>query len=212
MHRIIQLPPIDHPKVARAADAYRKLGQEQQTLTRQRAKLDAERQQALRADREAYAAALRAGKDEPSKRAVTPVADRLEQIGRRIDAIDLALDGAFAELVEVARAHRGEWTKRAGADTATRRQAATDAVVAAGVALAAYSEAASREGFALEFPERTKLGGGETFVRGLTSPNGSPYAAGEVIAAVAAALAPSPAPDARTVLAAQPDPLIERVA
>lgn len=81
------------------------------------AALQSELQQAGQADREAYAAAIAAGKDEPVRK-VEQLAIRIEAEQRRVDACVLAVEKVGAELDKLRAENRSAWRKEALAEIA----------------------------------------------------------------------------------------------
>jgi DNA repair exonuclease SbcCD ATPase subunit len=72
--------------------------------------LQDERQEAAQDDREAYAAAIAAGQDEPVRK-VEQLAIRIEAEQRRVDACVLAVERASAELDRLRAVNRSVWHK-----------------------------------------------------------------------------------------------------
>jgi hypothetical protein len=86
------------------------------------AALQSELQHAEQADREAYAAAIAAGKDEPVRK-VEQLAIRIEAEQRRVDACVLAVEKAGAELNKLRAENRSAWRKEALAKIAEAHSA-----------------------------------------------------------------------------------------
>ncbi len=108
--RRVELPPtISNRKVSAAAKEYQRLVADHQAAATVAHDLEEGRREAVEADRRAYAAAIRAGKDDPGQVATTTVDSELLEIRRRESALEHAVTEARNELVATVDQNRGEW-------------------------------------------------------------------------------------------------------
>ena len=85
---------------------------------------------AEQADREAFAAALAAGRDEP-ERAATALAGELERLQRRVEACQLAVTACEGEIVQLRTEHGPGWLREAQTEFTRAREAYEQALAAA---------------------------------------------------------------------------------
>jgi hypothetical protein len=181
----IHLPPAPWPELQKAKDEYERLRGERKATEKRLGGLRGKRHHAEQADRLALAQALKDGTKEPSEDKIEKIDKEVLACNRRLEALEIALDNAEVELIEVLDLHRDEWLEEVSAnvDEAYGKYAeAVEALVGASDAIS-YQWALFR--WVRFFPEtemsfRTRGG----VVAGLKAPNGDPYFAHEVLAAL----------------------------
>ena len=113
--------------VRKAIEEREKLEAELTQAGERLAALQGELQQAAKDDREAFAAAIAAGKDEPPRK-VEQLTVRIEAEQRRVDALVLAVENANAKLDTLRAENRSAWHKDTLAQIA-RAHAAYEEVI-----------------------------------------------------------------------------------
>jgi hypothetical protein len=121
------LNPVDLARkrwkpVRKALEHCEELGLELSQVGERLAALRGELSQAKEADREAYAAAIAAGRDEPARQA-EQLAIRIEAEQRRFDACVTAVENANAKLDKLRAENRSAWRKEALAKIAEAHSA-----------------------------------------------------------------------------------------
>jgi len=110
----VGLPPLEQfpDSIRPIAVEYAKLGEEYQATARRRPELEQERRNAELLDNQAYADALREGRRDPGPVNVRQVEAEQVAVRRRRDALALAIDSAYADLVAAIQRERAAWRKQ----------------------------------------------------------------------------------------------------
>lgn len=191
------LPPsIDVPAVAEAADHYRKIHGEHSAAADQLRDLEERRQQAVEADRAAYASAIRAGKADPGQKAVEKLDAEMLATRRRTEALAVAVEDAEAELRAAIGTAKDEWSALLDRQAAESRDHYDSALAALEGAVEQLREVNGIASWLNRFPaERMPYKpGGPSAVRSLVSPNGAGYFVGAVLEAMRSVNEPHPSP------------------
>lgn len=155
--------------------------------------LAGQRAQAAELDRQAYADALRRGKDDPGAEQAARLEDEIAAAQRKVDALQRALLDVWQEAVALVEKERKPWLS----DLNERREAARKRLIELTDALNANrQETAELNTLAawLANPGTAKAHGSGR-VRALTAPNGEPMQWDELVAALRAeAEIPTPRP------------------
>ena len=195
----LDLPPsIDQREVSKAAKQYRDLRERHRVESQNLVEAEHERDAAVIEDRDAYAAAIRAGRKDPGQLKTSKATEKVEAKRREVEALEAAATDAHNELVKEIEQHREAWSAKVAERIDERRAAvrsAIDAVVAANQAL--------RDDLALSswldgFPDaRYRAGTGA--VPALRSANGDPFAFEQVVSALRETIDPPEQPVAPNV-------------
>jgi seryl-tRNA synthetase len=182
---------LPHPKVTKLAEKARELHAQLRTAKRDVAALEDERGQAVAADRNAYAAAIRAGKADPG----TPHADaadhELAAARRRLDALHLATDQLMDELIQCFRDEHDQLSARTADLAAAAAATFTDALAQLRRAGDNLAHANAAVACVDRWPGRSRaFAATQPFVLDVRHPNGEPYRLGEVIDALSGVTRP----------------------
>jgi len=199
--RALSLPPVEHlPKpVAKAAAEHVALVAREQSAATALLALENARRSAVDADRDAYAAALRAGKADPGTPKTVEYDAEIVKAHRLVEGLTTAVASSTDEVLAAVARARPTWqadTARAEVEARTRYLEAIDALDRARTCLV---EARS-VGAWLEGPADSRYKTWSPPVRGLPAPHGGPTNFGDVIAALTADLPAAPAPTAAPAL------------
>ena len=193
----LRLPTTLHPKVRKVASEFSQLKTQLDAELQRLDDLGQDRQRAEETDRLNYAAAIRAGKEDPGIAAVDNVDQAITATRRKIEALEIAVADSRKEVMAAIERHREAWL----ADIDNRVDAAATAFRVAVEAMAeAHAEAAEAltlRTWLTSYPRLNwKPGGGS--VRGLVRQNGEPTSWATVVDALrthADALVPTPRAD-----------------
>ena len=107
----VHLPAtISNAKVAKAADEYARLRAELDAEQLRLINLDQARAEAEQADRDAFAAALRSGSDDPGTGAVEQADRAIASSRRRVEALEQAVADSRRALLSTIEAERPRWS------------------------------------------------------------------------------------------------------
>jgi hypothetical protein len=139
-------PATGNTAVDVAVDELRRLEADLRAARTQMRDLEASRRKVVEADRDALAAAIRAGKPDPGQKATTDHAAKLAETTRRAAALKTAVVSQERELTALLRQHAGEMAGRHAAEAAAtrKRAAAALAELRAAAEVATQAEALSR--------------------------------------------------------------------
>ena len=110
----VVLPEVEWKPLRQAKAAYEGVVAEKRATSKRLEELAATRSAAIAADRAALAAAIRSGSERPDDTQVQAVDAEITAAQRDMEALELALDLAEQELVEVVSQHRKRWLRSAG--------------------------------------------------------------------------------------------------
>ncbi len=210
MTQIMSLPNLEElgmaaamPDVAKAIAEYERLQARHSGASADLHELLQARPAAIEADRTAYAAALRAGRDDPGEAALSKLNTRVTAASRKSEALALAVQSAAKDIADAVDKRRPELAYDVDEIIGRDHEALQEAVTrweAARTTLAAHR---ALRGWIGSFPARTK------FVPGATPPigdligrNGDPISHSEI----AAALRVDAEPQSGLILPSEPDP------
>lgn len=108
---VLSLPQTPWEEFETAAKAYRELVAERNVTSRRVGALENDRQRAIHQDRDALARAIREGKPDPGNKKIEQIEKEAEACRRRVEALDLALDTAESELIDILDEHRRDWAE-----------------------------------------------------------------------------------------------------
>jgi hypothetical protein len=155
--------------VRKALEEQEKLGLELTQAAERLAALQDQLQQAGQADREAYAAAIAAGKAEPVRKA-EQLAIRIEAEQRRVDACVTAVENANAKLDKLRAENRSAWSKDALALIAEKHLAYEESIRRLAECREALADAVALHGWIADgigvSPIRDALSGRTTTING----------------------------------------------
>lgn len=134
-------------------------------------------------DRDALAAAIRAGGEDPGDSVVAGVAADLEAARRLHGATEAAVGSAYVDLVAVMEEHRRAWAGRLNRRVEERRVRLAKAVEALADAQEDYAATMGLRAWAERFPT-IKAPRVAWRLEGLASPNGDGYSAAAVLVAL----------------------------
>src|SRR3954469_8165551 len=105
----LHLPPAPWPELKKAKEEYERLRAERKATEKRLGGLRGKRHHAEHADRVALAQALKDGTKEPGEDKIEKIDKEILACNRRLEALEIALDTAEVELVEVLDLNRDEW-------------------------------------------------------------------------------------------------------
>jgi DNA repair exonuclease SbcCD ATPase subunit len=194
----IEIPPAHvRPRIPAIAEAVTEVEQLRQRLRTERqelVELEHGRDAAAEQDTAAQAAALRAGKPDPGRKAEAKAAKAIESKAPTITALERAVEDAEAELAAAVQEHTAKYREQLQDAAEAERAKARELLDGLMATLAERQEvlalrswlAAPTHGF-----NPGKFTGG---VAGLLRPNGEEFRIDELVTAVAAALDPPKPP------------------
>jgi hypothetical protein len=150
------LPPAERmPEGVRsAAEQYVRLGQEYRAAAQRRQELEHEHRMAERTDSQVYADALREGRKDPGPVNVRKVEAEQVAVRRKREALALAVEDAYADLLRAVDQARKSWREQLDAEMASARSAYRDSIQALAAARDAFFQIAAVLGWLSGFPER----------------------------------------------------------
>ncbi|MBA3431386.1 MAG: hypothetical protein H0U16_07885 [Actinobacteria bacterium] len=197
IRRALELPKAARwPKLKGVVATYERLRHEQRAEQARYHELNRRLDVGRAEDRDAFARALKAGKDDPGTSAAEAVADEIEQSKRKLEAFDVAIRQAEADVVQAVEANRTKWAGDAGEGVDAARGEFLVAVAKLEVASEKLAEAQALETWVKGFPHSAKsVRVVQSPVEGLRKPSGESYLVPEVVAALRAAMGPPAAKD-----------------
>ncbi len=168
----IQALGLDWPELAKIAADIARLDRDLCDTDARLGRLTGELQGARLADREAYAAALLEGKDEPKTSAAAKLDREREELQKRKEALDTALRKLYGEQAAIVREHAAEWQDRILEKLPGTRRRMEQASAAVLAAVEQLNTLASLYNWTVtpELPFRRKPRVGEVFLLGRTVP------------------------------------------
>jgi hypothetical protein len=183
----ITLPQTEWPELQAATEGYNRLKAERKATQQRLGGLRHRRERAVEADRVALAQAIREEKPDPGDKTVEKFDKELLACNRRLEALEVALDEAEVELIDVIDRHRNEWLEQAEAKLDSAYETYAEAIET----LAAAGDAVAREWglvrWIKNFPEEEvayRVRG--SYVIGLKATHGDPYSLFQIIEALRA--------------------------
>jgi hypothetical protein len=181
----IQLPDTEWAELQKAVVEYRTLQRERKVAGHRLDSLERDRQKAVETDKQALSKWLRdQSGPEPKANAAEKVAKEIEACKRRYDALDLALDTAGVELIDLVDEHRKEWLEEVEVSLEASRGRYEEAVEALHEARVAMSREFALRRWITQFPDVVSFRTVVPVVRTLPSLNGDPYLWDQVRAAL----------------------------
>lgn len=151
------LPPeIPHKRIAAAADEYTRRQEEFQTVRQDEVELEQTREQAVEADRQAYADAVEAGKPDPGPKHAKAHEDKLADAVRRSEAVEVALERSHDRLLAAADEHRDELRAAVEKRVSQSRAALTSAIDEATARHADLQHALALSAWVKDFPGKAR--------------------------------------------------------
>ncbi len=201
--RPLALPPVEHlPKaVAKVAAEHATLVEREQAAAQTLLTLENARRVAVNADRDAFAQALRTGKDDPGTPKTAEYDAEIAKARRLAEGLTTAVAASTDEVLAAVARARPAWQVDAAQREVDARTRYLEAVDALNRARGALVQARS-VGAWLEGPADSRYKTWSPPVRGLPAPHGGPTNFGDVVAALAGDLpavptaAPAAAPPA----------------
>ena len=182
----IVLPDTEWPELQEAVDEYRKLQAARKAAAGELDKLTNDLGRAVQQDRAAHAAAIREGKPDPGGKAVEKIEKDIIACKRRYEALDVALEDAEIELLDVRDKNNERWLEEIDGSLGQVREeyeGAIDALVEKRLALA---RSQSLRRWVVNFPAQASYRFVVPGVRKIVSPNGEPYFFNEIESALRA--------------------------
>lgn len=169
MPKTLSLPDLaeldlDWPDLAALIVEYRKLADAHRTASSALSGLLDSRPAAIEADRTAYAAAIRAGKDDPGEAALAKLNTKISSASRKSEALAVAVGAAAQDLAGAVERRRIELVRDVGRAIAQDHEALADAVARWEAARAGMQAHKALLSWVREFPARSK------YVPGVTPP------------------------------------------
>jgi seryl-tRNA synthetase len=182
---IFSLPPTPWEEFEKVSKAYRELAQERQVTSRRVGALVNDRERAIHQDRDALARAIREGKPDPGNKKIEQIEKETEACRRRVEALELALDDAESEIMDVLDEHRSEWAEEVRAEVLEAQAAYAEAVEAVAAARHKVSMKFSLLFWIEGFPDtQTSYRVRGSYVGKLKAQNGDPYIFDQVVEAL----------------------------
>ena len=158
----IELPPaIPNRAIAEAGREYTRRAEEYRLARQDEIELEQTRDQAVEADRQAYADAVEAGKPDPGPKRTKAHDEKHAAAVRRSEAVEIALERSRTRLLEAMDEHRDELR-----DAAEKRVAQSRAALRAGlddllIRHGELQQALALAGWARSFPEQIRWAPGK---------------------------------------------------
>jgi len=182
----VSLPHTEWPELQEAAATYAEVQQERKVVGQRLTSLQRTgRDAAQRQDEIALAEAIEQGKAEPKTSKVEEVEREIAVCQRRFGALEVVLDKAEQNLIEVVDAHRDEWVAVVDAEFDEAFAKYAQAIEEVATARAEISQKFSLRHWLRGFPEEPyyKVGGSSVVVA-LKAMHGDPYTFDQVIDAL----------------------------
>lgn len=187
----LRLPQTDWPPLQKAVATYDRLREEQNVTQRRVYDLTQELERSREKDRQTYAKAIAAGKDDPGTPAEDKTRGEHHDAQRRLEALGLAVENAERALVDVVDEHRENWTDEAGGEVEQARQEFANAVEAVAAAAEKLAERRGALRWLRKFPdEQASVRVVHPPVSKLLRPSGEPYFVHDVLDALRAVASP----------------------
>jgi hypothetical protein len=181
----VALPNTDWPELQKAVDEYRNLQRERKVAAHRLDSLQTDRHRAVEADKHALAKWLRDQKGpEPKANAAEKIEKEIEACKRRYEALDVALENAEIELLDLVDEHRSAWLAQVDESLEAAKEEYEKAIDALSEARVAMSREFALRRWVDQFPEQATFRAVVPPVRGLTSLNGDPYPWDQVVSAL----------------------------
>ena len=208
--QIMSLPDLQElgmaaawPDVAKAIAEYERLKARHDVAAAELHGLLQSRPAAIEADRTAYAAALRAGRDDPGEAALSKLNTRVTAASRKSEALALAVESAAKDIADAVDKRRPDLAHDVDEIIGRDHEALQEAVTSWEAARTTLAAHRALRGWIGSFPARTKWVPGATPPIGdLIGRNGEPVSHPEL----AAALRVDAEPQSGVIHTAQPDP------
>lgn len=162
---------------------YRKLVSDRHLAYTRLGKLENDRKRAIERDRLALAKALREGGEDPGDAAVEKIDKDTANTRRIIEALELAIEAAEQELIEVVDDHKSTWLADVDTELDGDAQEYLAAIEQMEAARTKLTESVALKRFLSTFPEHG-YNPGHWHVFGLIARNGDPFNWGEVVEAL----------------------------
>jgi hypothetical protein len=177
-------PQDGPPEYMRAWGAYNDLWDQLQAEHRKADQLQRDKAQAVDADRQALADAIRAGKNEPTETAVKRVEAAIAKCERQIDALNIALDDAAEQLDATVAQVRDQWATDLSATMMDARTRVAEAIDEIEVALGVIHDARTATYWVLNYQPGKPMKPVHPAPLALPAPSGDDYTTGLVLAAL----------------------------
>ncbi len=197
-HLRINLPDLDALEVGWAdirglIAEYEKLQDEHHGASATLDEILAARPAAIERDRESYAQAIRAGKDDPGEAALNKLNTKITGANRKVEAIAVATRAVASDIADLVDRRRSELLRDADRAVNEDYQVLREAIAAWESARERLYARKALRSWVAEFPGRTKyVPGAAPGLRALIGPNGSPVTIEELAQALHADAEPQP--------------------
>lgn len=178
------LPHTKWPELEKAVTEYQVLLKQRKAAGHRMGALQAEQERVIRKDLELLKKALLEGTEDPGPKNEEKAKKESEAAKRRYHALDLALEDAEVNLIEVVDAHRDEWLAEVATKEEEARAEYEEAIEAVNVSRAKLARQRALRFWITGFPEYPSFRVGFPPVRSLTAPHGDSYAWEQVIEAL----------------------------
>jgi len=183
----IALPDTEWPKLQEAVTEYRTLQRERKVAAHRLDALHAQRQRAVESDKQALAKWLRDKKGaEPKAGAAEKIEKEIEACKRRYDALDVALENAEVELIDLVDEHRREWLAQVDEALEAAKERYEEALDAFSKTRVAMAREFALRRWVDQFPDQASFRMVVPSVRNLPGLSGDPYLWDQVVAALLA--------------------------
>jgi hypothetical protein len=183
----VVLPNTEWPELQKAVDEYRELQRERKVAAHRLDALQTERHRAVESDKLALAKWIREKKgQEPKANAAEKIDKEIEACRRRYEALDVALEEAEIELIDLVDAHRSEWVAEVDEALEASKEAYEQAISAMTETRSVLAHQFALRRWVDQFPDIASFRMAVPPVRGLAAVNGDPYQWQQVVAALLA--------------------------